>query len=251
MEIINGSYRTIHFFGAGGMSEGERGILRDLERSDNDIAMYDQLQSLRQQYLNNERVLESYRQAQRERLAAYNPTITPGVYPDEVIPVDTNGYLAANAYSYLRPGYPFLGALPYAAGAYAGYGGYSGNGWQSPPTPAPPESELRTELVRGLAQQASPEYLAQATRSRDRALAMAGDSDQLRAALDLPARKKGDVTPAALNQPANQVTVTLKSGDKVRGTLVKEDKDVVVLDTGTEQVEIRRAETVSIARPKK
>jgi len=47
------------------------------------------------------------------------------------------------------------------------------------------------------------------------------------------------------------VTVTLKGGKEIKGTLVREDSDQVVIDTGSEELAIRRAETISIAKPKK
>jgi hypothetical protein len=60
MEIWNGPTRTVHFFSEG-YSPGEESALRDLARAENDLAVADDIQTLRRLYLRNERILEQRR----------------------------------------------------------------------------------------------------------------------------------------------------------------------------------------------
>jgi hypothetical protein len=254
LEIYNGPVRTVHFFSSG-TSRSDRGILRDLERAENEISLTDQLLALRQMYASDERNLQRQRRAILERLAMVGTGFAPGVYPDETFAVDLNN-TRAFADSYLRVlGAPYFGrgfggfgfhgdgAFPYLNGL----GGAAGIGV----APAIDDGGLRNQLVTALGAEATPEYRAQMVRNLDMAMSRAGQSDTLRAALDLP--QKGGVRPAAGDMPpeGRKVVVTLRGGRKVTGTLVRENADTVVLDTPDEEIEIRRSETESIAYPKK
>src|SRR6476620_7074550 len=67
MEIYNGPNRTVHYF-PGTTSPGEAAALRDLERSENEVAYLEGLQTLRQQYVNDERFLQTNRSVVQDRL---------------------------------------------------------------------------------------------------------------------------------------------------------------------------------------
>jgi hypothetical protein len=90
--------------------------------------------------------------------------------------------------------------------------------------------------------------VAQLTRNYEAALARVSEFDQLRAGLGFAEKK---VRPAAQEaSPKSEVVVTLQGGAKIKGTLVREDKDRLVVDTGAEETEIARSQVASIARPK-
>lgn len=258
IEVFNGPYRTVHFFGDT-LSRGDRGTLRDVERAENEVALTDRLLALRQQYLTDEQKLQSERFRMQERLASVTSGYASGTYPDQVPVVDTNGVLSFAATYVGLPGFPGYRHFPYGYGwgAYGdggwGYGqpnapmtGYVGAATQTLALGAIEEGPIKTELARALAAQATPEYRAMALRELNDALARAGQSERLRAALDVPDR---GVRPAAAEGAAGAaVEVTLKDGTKVTGTVVREDNDRIIVNTGTRDVEIRKTETTSISR---
>jgi hypothetical protein len=85
-----------------------------------------------------------------------------------------------------------------------------------------------------------------ARRRRAQALACIAKSDRLRKALfpeGMPSIEKEPAAP--------KVTVALKNGTKIGpGKQVRQEKDWLVLDTGKEEVQIRRSEIASVTRSK-
>lgn len=256
IEIYNGPFRTVHFF-VGGLSRAERGSLRDVERAENELALTDRLLALRQQYVTDEQKLQAARFRMQERLASVTSGYASGVYPDQAPVIDYNELLAfADTYighggfpGYHRFGHGWSGAYDpgYGYGLPSGpMTGYAGAATQTVALGAIDEGPIKSELARTLATQATPEYRAMALRDLNEALARAGQSERLRAALDVSDR---GVRPAAAESvPGARVEVTLKSGSKVRGSVVREDNDRIVVNTGTGEVEVRKSETVSISR---
>lgn len=124
------------------------------------------------------------------------------------------------------------------------------------------DSRLKTELASSLAAQGTPESRAHLMRTRDVALARVGESDRLAKSLNLRPGAAPTEALARTNAEPNArtsfyspnrevpVTITLKSGDKIKGTLRGEDKDRLVVDAGNEVLEIRRDETRTISYPK-
>jgi hypothetical protein len=107
------------------------------------------------------------------------------------------------------------------------------------------EGVMKTEMARQIARQAAPEYAVAAAHARDEALAAAAGSEKVRAALGLSDR---GVVPVAAEQPRRAV-VTLKGGEKVEGTVTREDADWIHLATPTGEVSIRKANADRIDRP--
>jgi hypothetical protein len=266
MEIFNSSTRTVQYF-ADGLSTSDRAALRDLERAENNMGLADQLLALRTQYVRNQRMLEDQRSMAQAQLLIASPGYAPGVYPDQVREVDANLALALGSrgfytglHSGVYPvGYP-TGA--YFAGSYMGFPGYASLPYLNGTAGAAntrtiatvlDDGPLITQLAQTLATQATPEFAAQALRARDTVMARAGSSDRLREMLDLPKGSATGPEVASFERTSApvKVTVTLKGGKEIKGTLVREDSDQVVIDTGSEEVAVRRAETISIAKPKK
>jgi hypothetical protein len=259
IEIFNGAMRSVHFFGSG-LSLSDRVTLRDIERAENELSLTDQVAILRQQYVSNERALEARRRALQEQLLAPAGYAT-GVYPDQVPEVDAIGLLSfADTYA----GYPAFGYRRYGAGLGFGYGyaggypywgggagttGYDNLGTQPMALGSVDPGPIKTDLAQSLISVTTPEYRAQVMRSLDDALARASQSSDLRAALDLG--DKGGVRPAGFESTSEKVEVTLKNGTKVSGTVVREDADQIVINTGTAEVQVRKSEALTITRSKR
>jgi len=109
------------------------------------------------------------------------------------------------------------------------------------------EGALKTELARTMAKQATPEYVAQVTKSYDTALAQAAGFENLRAGLSLPDR---GVVPVAGTDEANPVRVKVqtKGGQTFEGTLVREDDEWVVIRNNSGTTDLARSEVKSIER---
>jgi hypothetical protein len=243
MQIQNGPLQTVHYFGSRDMKPDQVAGLRDRERAENEAGLSHQLAALRVQYVANERILEAKRfEAQQQLLNSVN-AYAPGIYPDEVPEVAINGALAFASGIAFERGYYGYGRL-----GYSGYGYGYGYGYNTPAylgTPASAalsglpdaaaalsidEGQLKRELVRGLVDQTRPESVA------------------LR-----PGSQPGGIKGAGFKEsyaPGQRVSVTLKSGTKVEGTVVKEDADWLTVDTATGQMRIRVSEVVSITTEK-
>jgi len=237
MVIYNGPNRSVRYFGDPG-SVGESASLRDLERAENEVSYSDNLLALRQQYISDERGLEARRRVVQERL--YGLSINSGsaaFYNGVNYPTYPTGFY----------GYPF-----YWGGGY----GYGGNTYglssssqvnESLANGVGDEGRIKDALAHTIATQATPEYAVAAARGYDTALARAAESPNIRTALGMSNR--GGVAPVGFDQPRKAV-LTLKGGDKVEGTLVREDADWFVIDTGTDEVSVRKSDVVRVSKAK-
>ncbi|MBV9126101.1 MAG: hypothetical protein JO112_22340 [Planctomycetes bacterium] len=260
MVIYNGSVRSVHYF-APGATRAEDLALQDVALAENERALADQLQSLRRQYVGDEGALEARRRRAQELFiglplgaglgAATVPlagvtgvTPTPyyslvtgaSIYRPNLTAVSfyANGMLANGGYTPWLP--PSYGSYPYAGGL--------GNSFSEP-------GPVKTEIARTIAVQATPQFVTQTNENLQAALVRASSSGRLRSALGLD--KDGGILAAGFETPSAQrpqyhVTVTMKNGDKIEGKLVREDGDRVVVATDTQEVEIRKNETSTIAK---
>jgi hypothetical protein len=249
--ITNGLLRTVHYFPSKDMSAPDLAALRDQERVENELALNNQLTALRQQYVANERVLESKRFVAQEQLLNSINAYAPGIYPDEVRAVDYYGALAAGA-SYLGGYYSPFGTSGFAPYQYALPAALD---YTAPAALTPAagtaltlgfeEGRLKTELVRGLADQAKPEYAASLRRNLNDMLARGPSrgTGPKPAAGTVP--EPGKESKAA---PAN-VTVALRNGTMLTGTKTNQDADWLYLDTPNGKMQIRLSEVQSILTP--
>jgi hypothetical protein len=67
MVVLNGDKRTVHYFAQGG-SPSEQATLDSLARAENKLAMEDELQALKRQYIINEQFMEARRHQQQMAL---------------------------------------------------------------------------------------------------------------------------------------------------------------------------------------
>jgi hypothetical protein len=235
MEIIVGPTRTVHYF-APGLSPGEQSSLRALERAENDVALADNLQAVRRQYVTSEVVLEPYRRSAQQGLFSAS---TVNSYTSYV------GWFAPRRFAY-----PY--AVPYAYPyGYSGFGndyfaGYAGLGAPSLAAPSMgDEGVFKNEMVKAMASQMTPEYAAAADRRYNDALVKAASSSEA-VAKGLGLRKP-EATPVVFEP---NVTVTLKAGGPVKGKLISDDGEWLTVDTGKTYVTIRISEVVTTEREK-
>jgi hypothetical protein len=257
MEIRNGPTTAVRYFSTD-VTEGDRSVLRELERASNEARYAGDLQALLRQYVNDERLLEPKRRT--VQAALYGQSITASSFGSGVGPAYA-GYGAGPVFVGYGAAYPY--AYPYNYGGYAfGYpyaypgavfGGGSLTTTESLAFGVGDEGRMKEALVQVLARQATPEYAAAANRAYDNALARAASSAVIRPVLGPDER--GRVKGAAFERPqpsAVTVTLTLKGGGKVAGDAVREDGDWYVVESGGEEVSrVRQGEVTRIDRAKK
>src|SRR5690349_7352511 len=66
--VFEGPNRSVHYITAGNVSTADRLAAYELERAENALTYYHDLQRLKQQYVNSERILEPQRRYVREQL---------------------------------------------------------------------------------------------------------------------------------------------------------------------------------------
>jgi len=251
MEIFNGPTRTVSY-SSPRANRAEQDALNNLSRAESQVALADRLLSLRQQYAADESRLEARRSNVQETFYGFSTTVASGYpvmaypgnvglvgYPNSTVPFNTQFAFPGFGFNY---GSPYLGAdFPLAAGsAVVTTAGTAVNGVGD-------EGAIKTEMARIMAKQATPEYVAQVTKSYDTALAQAAGFESLRAGLSLPDR---GVVPVAGTDEANPVRVKVmtKGGQTIEGTLVREDDEWVVIRNNAGTTDLARSEVKSIER---
>jgi hypothetical protein len=235
MEIFNGTARSVHYYGdASNLSE--QVALADLERAENELAYTRQLQMLKTLYVQDDAALQGARRAADERILDRTAWFSTGIYPDLLPVVDTEGFRVRGD-RWWWPGYS--GWHDYS-GAYGNGNNaslplaVSGPGGQNWAVGPPTGGWLKTELSRQVANQATPEFRAEARRDLGVALASLG-------------KASGNILPAGMPR---KMKVTLKGGKTYEGSVVKDDANFLTLDTDGSQVDIAQSEILTKERPK-
>jgi hypothetical protein len=233
LSIFNGSERTVHFY-AKGLNPNEQATLRALEQAENDLS-----------------TAENEQRTREERPAGLASGVgLPYPYGSYLYPLfygDLLPYYFSNLNYILSdsaplppwwwgwPAYP--AALPYTGWGYFNppplWGAYPwGLGAGGHPRAAAPEGGEQPRMTVAQARQR-----LQAVRARINGM------DRLRTALNLPKREGA--------APANpEVTVMLKGGKLIKGKLVRQTKDTLVVETDNQQIEIQRNDVATITRDK-
>jgi hypothetical protein len=241
MEIYEGPNRTVHYFGG---APADRSRLSDLEHTENELQYARDLEALKRQYVNSERILEPQRRYVQEQL--YGTSISFGTF-------NYLGGFGGGGWGYGRGGfaYPYAYPYPYNYGGYGfpgfnGYlGGYSGFTTRSLAYGMGDEGKFKDAMVQVIAQQAAaPDYTLAAYRNYAAALHDAAASKELARDLNLASGEAGPARAA--------VALTLKGGDRVEGLKWREDGDwYVVEQPGSREVRIRKTEVtrIDLAKP--
>ena len=240
MLILNGPTQTVHYFSVG-LSTYDQAALRDLERAENDAAYADNLLALRRRYVADELYLEPIRAGVQAGL--YGQSITREV--SNYAAANGAGFFGYGGYGYGYPYYTYPGYYVSYPGVAGYFGGSSATVNQSLAYGVGDEGALKTAMAQAIAGQAGPEYSTAAARAYTNAVGRAADSEAIRTALNI--NPKGPV-PAA--NAAQRVTLTLKDGGKVEGTVSDEDADWITVDNGTDQVSVRKGDVTRMERHK-
>jgi hypothetical protein len=238
MVIFEGAHRRVSYIPSGNLSTADTLATYDLERAENELAYVHDLQQLKHQYVHSESIMEPQRRYVQEQL-----------YGTQISYAGSSGYWGG--YGYGR------GYYPYAFGSYGwprGLSGFSGSTSyavvRSLQYGMGDEGILKNSIAPRIAHEGSPEYAASATRFYDTAAGRAAASAVLSRDLSL---QKG---PAAYSDhlpsftKGSKVTVWV-GNDKYQGT-VKDDSDGwVVIQTGNNEVTVRKSEVTRIEAPAK
>jgi len=236
MVILNGPSRTVHYF-APNSSPGEQAALKQLEQTENELAVNDSLQGLRQQYINTESLMEARRREVQSKLygLSMNDRVT-----------NSATYAGIGLGQPSPYGTPFLGSSV----------GWWGTPWANPSSAYDinrvtlrQESEINQSLANGIgdegqfkramvtemARQANPESATTALRNYETALANLGS-----------ARPNGVTAAASETMTPGKVIVTLKDGEKVTGVLAGKDSDWITIRTEKAEERIRMQDVTRI-----
>jgi hypothetical protein len=233
IEVYNGPWRTVHYVPGSDASPGERSALNDLARTENEEAYAGDLLALKREYVESERQLEPYRRFLQQQLYGYSTSSTYSAF------VGGGGSF----------GVPYGGDYAYGTGWGPSFGGgaettvskgLAGNGLGY-------EGPLKEAMARQIAAEANPEYAATAARARDLALGRVASSERLAKGFGLD---RSAITPAAATTPS-RIVLTLKSGEKLEGTLYGEDAEWFRVDTATGTVSVRKGDVTRVEVPKK
>lgn len=221
MEIFNGSMRTVHYITPSYMSPSEAATLKEIERTENELALNDQLFALRAQYAVNEQALEAKRRAMQELLYGYNRD-------------ESSSYLVGAA----GPGVAGIGGFGFpgmAASAYP-WNGWYGNSYAAVTSSGDTthslsvgaglnEGVIKNELAKYLATPAMSEQAAVAARAHKAALAQLDKYPRLLAGLGLEG-----VEGTKASFTTTEDVVYLKDGNSISGKIISEDKDWMTIE---------------------
>jgi hypothetical protein len=218
IEINQGTRRSVEVVGKGDVSPSQIAAEQDAARAENEAAYVGEVQDLKRQYVDNERLLAARRHELQMRLYGSSTTSTDSW---------SLGYPGWGGYGY--GGY-WGGWGGYGYGGISGFLGGSTTVTNDLSIGAGPEGSLQTDMSRVIAAQSTPEYAAMVRRNHSAAVAVA---DGVR---------KGKVVPVA-DEPTEKATLTLKSGKDVAGLLLdSKDKDWIMLKDGDNILRIRASE---------
>jgi len=245
MEIYNGPTRTVAYI-YGGLSPSEESAVREMQRTENEAALADDLLALRREYVSSELALEARRRAVQGLLYGYANEAS------NTFTASSGGWVGGYG------GYPYLSAYPYAnpygylPASYSA--SFSGSTMNSLAYGVGDEGVIKTAMARTIAGQATPEYASQANLAVQTAMARGSQSDSIRTAMGMT--KKEPVAAAGFETTTAGadvvVTRTLDGkNEKVEGKMVREDKDWLVVDTKDGRRTIPKTQVVDILEPKR
>jgi len=235
MEIFNGGFRTVHYVTPSYLSPSESSSLREMERTENELALSDQLFALRAQYAVNEQALEAKRRTMQELLYGYNRE-------------ESSSYVAGSS-------------GPVGAAWGGGWGGWGyGGGWANNVVASSGttthtlavgvgmnEGVVKNELAKYLATPAMSEQAALVYRNYRSALAGLERHPRLLAGLGL---EGVEGTKAGFS--GTDDVIYLKDGSTISGRVVKEDNDWLTVETRSGKAKrterVRTSEVTRVSR---
>jgi hypothetical protein len=250
MEINNGATQTVRYYGTD-LTPREATTLRELEQLENEISYARNLQALKTQYIAEERTLAIQRAQTQQQ-----------VYANVAYGWPLRGSLVATSVPFLDGRFFRTGLVGLdfpLLGGFIGGNGFVGNGFLGRSLLASAvldDGPIQNAVASTVARQATPEYMASLDRAYDRVAMQASASPSLRVAFKMPSveearRERGAVRQAAGEEddaPASSaVMLTLKDGEKVAGSKMRETKDwIIIQKMGGGEARYRPSEVVRI-----
>jgi len=254
LTILNGTNRTVHYFANNNVSPGDSMTLKDLERAENDLDYAQNLDALKREYVHSERILEKERRYVQQMLygrSVSSSAVGPVAFSTSYGRFGVGaGYPLGFATGGFGPGYGGLGAM---------IGGSTSSETDNLAYATGYEGPIKEAVAQTISRQATPEYTASVYRNYGAAVARAANTPVLRDSLVLGRPGRGapgrpdTVQEAAFGQtipggPTFQtgrpVTLTLRGGGTVEGTVAGEDPEWVSVETANSIVNVRKSEVV-------
>jgi len=237
MVIFEGPNRSVHYIAAGNLSTSDRLTAYELQRAENDLTYMSDLQSLKQQYVNSERILEPQRRYVQEQL--YGTQIRYGSSSYGYGTYGNNGY-----------NYGFQTYGPYFFGLYGnnwrgGFSGYAGSTssavTRSLQFGMGDEGRFKDAMVQVIARDSAPDHVVGVLRNYDAVMGRAASSAVLSRDLSLQKEPATYSTYEPSFAKGNKVTLWL-GNDKYTGTVKDDRAGWVVLQTDKGEVTVRKSE---------
>jgi len=229
--IYEGPNRSVHYITTGNLSTSDRLTAYELQRAENDLSYLNDLQSLKQQYVNSERILEPQRRYVQEQL--YGTQIRYGGYSAGYGSYGNGGW---------GWGYPRYGIFGNGGSSFAGYAGSTSYAiTRSLQFGMGDEGRFKDAMVQVLARESSPAYAAAVLRNYDSVVGRAAASTVLSRDLSL---QKGPATYSSYEPSytkGGKVAVWV-GNDKYAGTVKDDRAGWVVIQTDKGEVTVRKSE---------
>ena len=280
IEMLSGPNRSVQYMFSGAVPTQEREATAELQQAENELMYVQDLERLKQQYVNGDRYMEPVRRGVQQDL--YGRSITTGR--------DMSNYYGGrygNGYGYglngggyglsgsfglfggglgvfggglgmngLGMGFPY--GSPYGFGGYGnrtGFNGSAGTAYQtenrSLQNGVGDEGKMKEAIAQAIAKQTDPEYANDTLRHYERAVSRAVSMPMLAKTLSVPRT----ATASAEYEPSYKKDshVVLWIGeDKYTGTVKSDQAGWVVLDTEEGEVNVRKSQIMRsqvLARP--
>jgi hypothetical protein len=248
MVILQGPNRSVHYIASGNLVTRDSLALAELQRAENELAYVQDLQQLKQQYINSERIMEPQRRYVQEQL--YGTQISYSGFSSAFGSGGYGGRRYAYPYAYGSYGYGGLGS---------GFGGMIGSSYnviRSLQFGMGDEGRMKDALVQQIAHESSGEYAAAALRNYENAAAHAAASPFLSRELSLTPAPAPAPEPAPAPRAAeptfkkgSKVTIWV-GNDKYAGTVRDDRPGWVVLQTDKAEVTVRKSQITRSEAPK-
>jgi hypothetical protein len=276
IELLSGPNRSVQYTFSGEVPTQEREAAVELQRAENELMYVQDLERLKQQYINGERAMEPVRRGVQRDLYGRSITTTGDIsnYGGRY----GNGYgygLYGGGYGLYGGGLGFYGGglgfyggglglygggmgYPYGFGGLgnrSGFNGYTGDASQtvtrSLQNGVGDEGRIKDAMAPAIAKQIEPEYASETLRHYERAVSRAVSMPMLAKTLSVPrtATASADYEPS---YKKDSHVVLWIGDDKYRGTVKADQPGWVVLDTEEGEVSLRKSQIMRsqvLARP--
>ena len=257
MVIREGPNQRVRYITIGNLSASDLKAAYNLERAENELTYARDLQRLKQQYVNSERILEPKRRAVQQQL--YGMRTNSSSYGATSYSPGSGGFGYVGGYA----GYPY-GYFPFYnngwgrgygsgygyGGSYRSFGSSSYSETHSLQYGMGDEGRMKNALVQVIASEASLSHAAGALRDYEDAAAHAAASPILSRNLGLT--KSAAPAPSRETKFTKGSKTTIWVGkDKYTGTVKDDRPGWVVLQTDKAEVTVRKSEITRTEAPTK